>query len=117
MIIHKKHSDLEVNEICIDLTRTYLNSIELVVVDKNDLSKFRGSSFVIAEGYRHALCVLLGLETEATLRVAKLYESEFVAQLKPIYDKYNLDKLTKKQRSGLLEACIHGMEKSRKLVG
>ena len=115
MFISKKHNIKNVEHIYTDMTRTYLNSIQ-EVVDKNDLQKFNNSTYLISEGYRHSLCLLLGLETEASTYLVKKYESKFVDVLRPVYNKYNLCQYSMEKRKGILEACIHCIEKSRKLV-
>lgn len=115
MFISKKHSIKNIEHIYTDMTRTYLSSIK-EVVDKNDLQKFNNSTYLISEGYRHSLCLLLGLETEASTCLVKKYENRFVDVLRPVYNKYSLYKYSMEKRKGILEACIHCIEKSRKLV-
>ena len=115
MFISRKLSMENIVDIYTDMTRTYLRSIKDVVSD-TDLKKFNNSTFLITEGYRHSLCVLFQLETEASLALAKKYESAFVEVLRPVYDKYNLEKLSSEKKKGLLEACIHCIEMTRKVV-
>lgn len=115
MFISKKHSISEVENIYKDLTRTYLNGLANVL-SSDDLCRYNESTYLISEGYRHSLCLLFSLETETSTFLVKKYEEQFVSTLIPIYNRYNLSRLTVEAKRGILEACIHCIEKSRKLV-
>lgn len=115
MFISKKHKIDNIEDIFIDMTRTYLNSIT-EVVSSEDLSKYNESTYLISEGYRYSLCLLFELETEASTYLVEKYGKQFANILKPIYNKYELYKYDSEKKKGILEACIHCIEKSRKLV-
>lgn len=115
MFISKKHNINNVECIYIDMTRTYLNSLKNVL-SSEDLDKYNASTYLISEGYRNALCLLFRLETEASTYTVRKYEDKFVEVLRPVYFKYNLNQYSKDKLRGILEACIHCIEKSRKLV-
>lgn len=114
MIICKKRVD-NIEDIYTDLTKTYLSSLSSVL-STEDLSRYNESTYLISEGYRNILCILFDLETETSTYFVKKYEEQLEIILRPICDKYNISKYTKEQRQGILEACIHCIEKSRKLV-
>lgn len=115
MFISKKHQVKDIEVIYTDLTRTYLDSIKKVVSEE-DLYKFQGSCFLISEGYRYSMCLALGLDSEPASEVVKKYSSEFKNILEPLCLKYNLNRLSDDTKRGILEACVHCIEKSRKLV-
>lgn len=115
MFISKKHNISNIEHIYTDMTRTYLCSLK-GILSIEDLGKYNESTYLISEGYRNALCLVLGLETEASTLLVKKYEKQFVEVLRPVYFKYNLCQYTMGKRKGILEACIHCIEKSRKLV-
>lgn len=115
MFISKKHSISDIEGIYTDMTRAYLESINKVVCEE-DLNKYKESTYLISEGYRHSLCLLLGLETKASVDIVKKYEKQFVNVLRPVYDKYNIYKYNDDSKKGILEACIHCIEKSRRMV-
>lgn len=115
MFISKKHQVKDIEVIYKDLTRTYLNSIK-EVVSVDDLPKFKESTYLISEGYRTAMCLALNLDTETSTSIVKKYELGFKEVLLPLCKKYKLDKLSSEQKKGLLEACVHCIEMSRKLV-
>lgn len=115
MYISKKHNIYNIVDIYTDMTRTFLNNLTNVL-DEEDLSKYKESTYLISEGYRNSLCILLDLETEASTYLVKKYENKFVNILKPVYNRYNLGQYSMSERKGILEACIHCIEKSRKLV-
>lgn len=115
MFISRKHQIKDIETIYTDLTRTYLDSIKKVV-SEDDLCKFQGSYYTISEGYRYYMCLVLGLDSEPSSLVVSKYSEGFKNILKPLCIKYNLDKLSEDKKKGILEACVHCIEKSRKLV-
>lgn len=115
MFISKKHKIENVENIYKDLTLTFLSNI-ISVLSEDDLITYRLSTYLLSEGYRNALCLLFGLQTEASSYLVEKYENNFVDILKPVYNKYNIGSFSEDKKKGLLEACIHCIEKSRKLV-
>lgn len=115
MFISKKHSISNIENIYKDLTREYLKGVS-GVLSSEDLVKYKSSTYLLSEGYRNALCILFDLKTEASVYLVRKYERQFVNILKPIYNKYNIGSFSVEMRIGLLEACIHCIEMSRKLV-
>ena len=115
MFISKNNNIKDIEEIYTAITRLYLDSL-VTVLDKDDLEKFKNNSYLISEGYRNSLCLALGLDSEASTQVVKKYENEFKAILLPVCEKYKLRRLDAGKRKGVLESCVHCIEKSRKLV-
>ena len=114
-LVKKKNNIVDIKSIYTELTRTYLDCLN-DVLEPDDLLLFKNSTYLISEGYRNSLCLLLDLETEASTSVVRKYEDKLVAILRPVYEKYNLDSFSRSKKQGLLEACIHCIEKSRRLV-
>ncbi len=72
----------------------------------------------ISELYRHSMCVVLELESELSTHYdLKDYEQGVVKTLKPIVKRYGFLEKEKGYRQGVLEACVHGVEFTRKVVG
>ncbi len=92
-----------------EATRTYFAHLKQLGVD------FTGVE--ISELYRHSMCVVLGLESELNTHYdLKDYEQGVVKALKPVVKKYNLLSKDKGFKQGILEACVHGIEFTRKKV-
>lgn len=115
MFISRSKNVSGLEHVYTDMTRTYLKGLNSILSEE-DLVKFKESTYLISEGYRNALCLALHLDTEASTYLVRKYEGQFVDILKPVCRKYDLYKLTKEKQKGLLEACMHCIEKSRKLV-
>lgn len=115
MFLSKSKEKSGLDYIYIEMTRTYLGGLS-DILEAEDLMRYQESPYLISEGYRNALCLLLSLKTEASTYLVKKYEEQFVDLLRPVYLKYNLYRYSQSERRGILEACVHCIEKSRKLV-
>lgn len=105
MVLIRKNKD----KVYIELTREYLRSLD-------GMGYLNSSPYLIAESYRAVLCRLLDLETESSNYITDKYIDELVKRLEPVARKYKLASLNREQKQGVLEACIHCIEKTRKVV-
>lgn len=83
-------------------------------------SSIRGSSFSgieVSELFRYSMCRLLGLKSMyATKRVEEMSKI-VVNSIKPLCVRYDFDNYSEVEKQGILEACVHCMEMSRKRAG
>lgn len=106
-----KKSKTNTNDMYIDaLVKGYFDYVK-----KNTPSNLSGSE--VSELLRCSICRLFELETKGyTKRIEDLSEG-VVASLDKVARRYNLFAKSKDYKMGLLEACVHCMEMSRKEVG
>ena len=70
----------------------------------------------ISELLRYSMCILLNLPTQGSSRCIVEYGKYIVNYIRPEIDRLGLVNLAEDKRQGLLEACVHCVEMSRKLV-
>ena len=72
------------------------------------------SASEISELLRHSMCKLLSLESKGASSKIENYSKFIVNSLCGILKSYNIDEMSDDYKKGLLEACVHCMEMSRK---
>lgn len=70
----------------------------------------------IAELLRFSMCRLLDLQSKGYSEKIENLSYAVIDSLTPVVDDFNIDDMTFEYKTGLLEACIHAMEMSRKKV-
>ena len=70
----------------------------------------------IAELLRYSMCKLLDLQSKGYSERIENLSYTVIDALTPVVDDFNVDDMTFEYKTGLLEACIHAMEMSRKKV-
>lgn len=98
----------------LDINMKFVNDIVT-----NYFTILRGSNFQlncseISELLRHSMCRLLGLSSNGYTCKIEKYSDIVVESLSDVIKKYNLNEMTDEYKKGLLEACVHCMEMSRK---
>ena len=100
----------------VDINMKFVNEIV-----KSYFSCIRSNNFVlscseISELLRYSLCRLLGLKAKGYSSKICSLSDIVVDSLSGLFNNYNISDLTNEYKSGLLEACVHCMEMSRKQV-
>lgn len=70
----------------------------------------------ISELLRYSMCRMLGLQSKGYSRKIEETSKIIVNSLSDLLKNYNIEEMTTEYKSGLLEACVHCMEMSRKQV-
>lgn len=70
----------------------------------------------ISELLRYSMCRLLNLQSKGYSIQIENLSNIIVSDLSEVVSSYNVNDMTFAYRTGLLEACIHAMEMSRKKV-
>lgn len=99
-------------------------NINMVFVDKIVRSYFKClkennwslTCSEIAELLRFSMCRLLDLRSKGYSEKIENLSYSVIDALTPVVDDFNIDDMTFEYKTGLLEACIHAMEMSRKRV-
>ena len=113
LYMRKVHTEENLNEECINaIVTTYFNFIKSDEYIKTNLKGFE-----ISELLRYTICRMFSLET-----IGNSVELEELSKavrniLRPVADKYQLWGRSIEYHKGLLEACVHCMEMSRKKAG
>lgn len=90
-----------------ECVRTYLRQIRGVALTYSEVSEL----------LRHSICVLFDLESRPINERMEQLSKIVVNVLKPVVEKYNMTGKSENYYQGLLEACVHCMELSRKKLG
>jgi hypothetical protein len=108
-----KKSKEDVNETCInEIVFTYFSYLK-----SDSMLRTTICGEEISELLRYSICVILKLETKGySARLEELSKS-VCNILRPVINKYNIESKSHEYRQGLLEACVHCMEMSRKKAG
>lgn len=70
----------------------------------------------ISELLRYSMCRMLGLQSKGYSRKIEETSKIIINSLSDLFKSYNINEMTNEYKSGLLEACVHCMEMSRKQV-
>ena len=70
----------------------------------------------VSEIFRHSMCKLLGLNSQSSTELVGEVADIVISRLRPLVSRYNLS-ADIEYRQGVLEACVHTMEMSRKKAG
>lgn len=98
----------------LDINMRFVNDIVTTYFKTLRGSNFRLNCSEISELLRHSMCRLLGLSSNGCTYKIEKYSNTVVESLSDIIKKYNLDEMSDEYKKGLLEACVHCMELSRK---
>ena len=60
------------------------------------------------------MCLVLNLQTKGYSTRIEIIANSYVKELKPLFKGYNIENRTIEYKQGVLEACVHCMEMSRK---
>lgn len=108
-----KKSKENVNETCInEIVFTYFSYLK-----SNTTLRATICGEEISELMRFSICILLGLETKGYSAGLEELSKSVCNILRPVINKYNIESKSYEYRQGLLEACVHCMEMSRKKAG
>lgn len=95
------------NEVCVDIVHTYINFLMSCGVEMQDGKE-------ISELLRYTLCKLLSLDTKGATSFIELYYSRCSNALKGVLNEHSLFGTNTRVKRGILEACVHCLEMSRK---
>lgn len=74
------------------------------------------SETAIAELLRHSVCISLNLESKGYDSFIESITDDCVKVIKPIFKRFNVLLQSDEYKRGMLEACMHCIELSRKKV-
>lgn len=107
-LIKAKKSNVT-QEVYKDIVDSYLSYVS---EKKGNLSGYH-----IVELLRYSLCKYMGLETKGSSENVEKYSDECINHLKPVFNKHSILDKSVDYKKGILEACIHCIEMSRKRAG
>lgn len=100
----------------VDINMKFVNDIVKAYFEclrENNLSL---SCSEISELLRYSMCKILNLQSKGYSNKIEESSKIVVNSLSILLKNYNIDDMTNDYKSGLLEACVHCMEMSRKEV-
>lgn len=108
MIFIKKPKENIDMKLVDDLVRAYFSYLKNLNEPLNYIE--------ISELLRYSICQVLNLPTKGYSETIDKLSHNLQINLKSILDSYNLGNVSDDYKKGLLEACVHCMEMSRKRV-
>lgn len=100
-----------------NINEKLINDIVKVYFSYLNSNNIKLSGFEVSDLLRFSICNLLGLQSNGQTENVRKYTMGVVEAIYPIVYKFDLQNKSLEYKQGILEACVHSMEMSRKKAG